>query len=267
MMGDGLMANRANNRWKVVGVSAQGVSHLKTATPCQDAHCWEVLPNGVLIAAVSDGAGSAAFSEEGANVAADAAIAALRRILTTDDPAAISPEQGGWHGVLSDAMEQARQSVVALAERRGEPLREFAATLIVLIATSEFVTAMQVGDGAAVAGDDAGALFTLTSPQSGEYINETFFLASPEALDSAQFAFRRGRISQLALLSDGLQLLALKMPAGEPHAPFFAPLFRFAAECGEDGQQQLQSFLRSPRIADRSDDDLTLLLAVNSFQG
>ena len=248
--------------WKVVGVSAQGISHLKSATPCQDAHAWKVLPNGVLIAAVSDGAGSASFSDEGAAAAVGAAIATLQQRLTDDDPTAISPEQGGWHGVLSESEEQALHAVVVLAERRGEPLREFAATLIVLIATPEFVTAMQIGDGAAVAGDGQGALFSLTSPQTGEYINETFFLSSPDSLASAQFAFRRGAIRHLALLSDGLQLLALKMPAGEPHAPFFAPLFHFVAECGEDGQQQLQSFLRSPRIADRSDDDLTLVLAV-----
>jgi len=257
------MPTGSTSRWKVLGVSAQGVSHLKTATPCQDAHAWEALPGGLLIAAVSDGAGSAAFSDEGASAAASAAIAALRQRLTTEDMTVISQEQGGWHGVLTDAVEQARQAVVALAERRGEPLREFAATLIVVIATSEFVTAMQVGDGAAVAGDERGALFTLTSPQAGEYINETFFLGAPDSLATAQFAFRRGAIRRLALLSDGLQLLALKMPAGEPHAPFFMPLFRFVAECGEDGQQQLQSFMRSPRVADRSDDDLTLVLAVS----
>ncbi len=249
--------------WKVIGVSAQGVSHLKTATPCQDAHHWEVLPNGVLIAAVSDGAGSAAFSDEGAATAVGAALAALKQRLTAGDLDAISPEQGGWHGLLSEALGQAQQAVAALSERRGQPLREFAATLIVLIATSEFATAMQIGDGAAVAGDAQGRLFALTTPQAGEYANETFFLVSPDSLLAAQFAFRRCEIRQLALLSDGLQLLALKMPAGEPHAPFFAPLFRFVAECGEDGQEQLQSFLRSPRIVDRADDDLTLLLAVN----
>jgi len=203
--------------WKVIGVSAQGVSHLKTAIPCQDAHCWEVLPNGVLIAAVSDGAGSAAFSDEGAATAVSAAIAALRQRLMSSDTSAISPEQGGWHEVLTESLEQARQSVVALSQQRGQPLREFAATLIVVIATSEFVTAMQIGDGAAVAGDAQGQLFTLTAPQAGEYINETFFLSSPDSPLTAQFAFRRGAIRQLALLSDGLQLLALKMPAGEPY--------------------------------------------------
>ena len=30
------------------------------------------------------------------------------------------------------------------------------------------------------------------------------------------------------MFSDGLQRLALKLPEGTPHAPFFTPLFRFA---------------------------------------
>src|SRR5690349_14660287 len=101
--------------WKVVGVSAQGISHLKAATPCQDAHAWKVLPSGVLIAAVSDGAGSAAFSDEGAGAAVGAAITTLEQRLTNDDPTAISPEQGGWHGVLSESVEQARQAIVTLS--------------------------------------------------------------------------------------------------------------------------------------------------------
>lgn len=250
--------------WKVIGASAQGSSHLKTATLCQDAHCWQVLPNGVLLAAVSDGAGSAAFSGEAAGTAVYAVIEALRQRLADGDPAAVSAEQGGWHELLSGAVERARLAVEALAQRRLQPLREFAATLIVAVATADFVTAMQIGDGAAVAGDAHEQLFALTAPQAGEYINETFFLNSPDASSAAQFAFRRGSIRRLALLSDGLQLLALKMPSGDPHAPFFVPLFRFTADCGEDGKEQLLSFLRSPRIVERADDDLTLLLAVNA---
>jgi hypothetical protein len=58
-------------------------------------------------------------------------------------------------------------------------------------------------------------------------------------------------------------MLALKIPEGTPHGPFFAPLFRFSGEWKEeeDAKQQLESFLRSPRVSERTDDDLTLLLA------
>jgi hypothetical protein len=71
-------------------------------------------------------------------------------------------------------------------------------------------------------------------------------------------------LTGLALLTDGLQMLALKMPGGEPHEPFFQPLLRgvMTAESRERAEEQLRGFLLSPRIRQRAQDDLTLLLAV-----
>jgi hypothetical protein len=70
----------------------------------------------------------------------------------------------------------------------------------------------------------------------------------------------------LALFSDGLQMLALKMPPGTPHPPFFAPLMRFVAQTRDraTAEEHLRGFLQSPRIAERADDDLTLVLAVRA---
>ena len=58
-------------------------------------------------------------------------------------------------------------------------------------------------------------------------------------------------------------MLALQMPQGTAHTPFFAPLFKFIAEAKDLdlAHQELEGFLRSPRVSDRTDDDLTLLLA------
>lgn len=50
-------------RWRVAAASVRGTTHEKTGQPCQDAHCWEQLPESVLVAAVADGAGSAALGE------------------------------------------------------------------------------------------------------------------------------------------------------------------------------------------------------------
>ena len=38
-----------------------------------------------------------------------------------------------------------------------------------------------------------------------------------------------GPINGVALFSDGLQMLALKIPGGTPHPPFFTPLLNFLA--------------------------------------
>jgi hypothetical protein len=106
-------------------------------------------------------------------------------------------------------------------------------------------------------------LRAVTTPRPGEYINETTFLSSPDALESAQWGVFHGRATHVAAFSDGLQMLALDMPAGTPHQPFFAPFLRFASEAqsGSDATDALVSFLAGSRITARTDDDVTLLLA------
>ena len=132
-----------------------------------------------------------------------------------------------------------------------------------MVAAPEFIAAAQVGDGAVVAADVEGNISGITAPQTGEYINQTTFLVSPDALDMAQITIRHLPVAHVAVLSDGLQMLALKMPRGVPHAPFFSPLFRFVEQVDDEAvaAEHLDLFLRSKRVRERTDDDLTLLLA------
>jgi serine/threonine protein phosphatase PrpC len=165
--------------------------------------------------------------------------------------------------LLTDAIEAAKTSVEAEAAACRTSAQNLATTLIVAIAASDSIAAAQVGDGVAVVEDRAGNFLTLTTPQNGEYINETTFLTSPQALDKAQVNLWRGSAANLALLTDGLQMLALEMTEGMPHKPFFSPLFNFVADVTDEtaAREQLVAFLRSERITRRTDDDLTLLLA------
>ncbi len=246
-----------NAAWRVIGASVQGGSHIKCGQPCQDAHAWAVLPNGTLIAAVADGAGSAALAEVGAQLAAKTVVNFLRRALIDNE---LPANDAAWQTLLFDALQAARQRLEDEAQARGCALRDLAATLIVAVATAELAATAHVGDGAAVL-KTAAELLLLAAPQMSEYVNETTFLVSADYLNAAQFGCWHGRAQHLALFTDGLQRLALQMPLQRPHAPFFAPLFQFAANTGADAEAQLAAFLRSPRIVERADDDLTLLLA------
>jgi serine/threonine protein phosphatase PrpC len=228
--------------------------------PCQDAHHWRVLPAGILVAAVADGAGSAIMGEVGAKVAARTAVGnTCARLTMRQWP----KEDEDWRSLLSDILKATRTAVEAEASAHEVTARDLATTLILTIATAELVVAVQVGDGAAVAGDSEDDLTLLTVPQSGEYINETTFLISPEALDTAQMTVWRGTVTHIAIFSDGLQRLALKMPDKRPHAPFFSPLFHFATNATDEAEakKQLATFLGSQRVTERTDDDVTLLLA------
>ncbi|KPC02084.1 Uncharacterized protein AC501_3370 [Pseudomonas amygdali pv. lachrymans] len=68
------------------------------------------------------------------------------------------------------------------------------------------------------------------------------------------------------MFSDGLQRLALDMAKGEPHGPFFEPIFRKMQALTDESRPMigsaLESFLGSSRINDRTDDDKSLAIAV-----
>ena len=248
--------------WQTLGASVVGASHLKTFTPCQDAHALAELPGGLLVIVVSDGAGSASLADVGAQTAVNAAMEYLRKYLPTFDPFNESEEAEAF---LTRVLQAARNAVEEEAENRSATPRDLAATLIVLAVNARAAIAAQIGDGASVLQDGTGQLKAFTAPQQGEYVNETTFLISPDYLKAAQFRHERGSFTHAAVFSDGLQRLALKLPEAEPHAPFFTPLFGFVTQASEATQeernQQLATFLQSPRIAERADDDLTLVLA------
>jgi hypothetical protein len=250
------------SQWRVVAASVGGTSHLKNNQLCQDAHHWQILPDNVLVAAVADGAGSAVSGKVGAMVAVEAAIENIsvkqltRR--TLDDEQVRS--------VLNDAIIAAKLAVEDEAAACDKQPQDLATTLIITIATPELAAVVQIGDGMAVAKDRIGNLLALTMPDNGEYINATTFLTSPNALDTAQMRIWREAIVNVGVLSDGLQMLALNMAVGEPHKPFFFPLFDFAANADDKAaaKEQLVKFLRSDRITQRTDDDLTLIIAALS---
>ncbi|MBW4609061.1 MAG: protein phosphatase 2C domain-containing protein [Hassallia sp. WJT32-NPBG1] len=250
------------SQWRVVAASVGGTSHLKNKQLCQDAHHWQILPDNVLVAAVADGAGSAVSGKVGAMVAVEAAIENIsvkqftRR--TLDDEQVRS--------LLNDAIIAAKLAVEDEAAACDKQPQDLATTLIITIATPELAAVVQIGDGMAVAKDRMGNLLALTMPDNGEYINATTFLTSPNALDTAQMRIWREAIVNVGVLTDGLQMLALNMAVGEPHKPFFFPLFDFAANADDKGaaKEQLVTFLRSDRITQRTDDDLTLIIAALS---
>lgn len=246
-------------RWCVVAASVTGSSHKKRLQPCQDAHGWEILPDGILVAAVADGAGSAALGELGAQIAATEAVDAIAKSLATLTPI----DDTEWELFFIDALKETQKLLATEAAIRDVSLRDLASTLILVVAQRDLVAAIQVGDGVVVVGDREGKAIALTTPQYGEYLNETTFLISESAIETAQFQIWQGTPAHIAMLSDGLQMLALKMPDGTPYQPFFAPLFQFmsAQMNPKEAKKQLEAFLRSPKVTERTDDDLTLLLA------
>ncbi len=229
--------------------------------PCQDAHQWEAVGEGILVVAVTDGAGSAPWRMPARrwrparpwNTCASAC----------PPPPASGRDDAAGAGLLRECAACAQKALETEAAARGVPPQDLATTLSLVAATPEVVAAVQVGDGAVVVTGADGSLHALVRPVVGEYLNETTFLTSKEALATLHPAIWRGQPRHLAVFSDGLQMAALRMPSGEPHPGFFTPLFEFLQGQPDPGQatQALAAFLGSERLRERTDDDVTLVLA------
>ncbi len=245
--------------WRVVGASSPGRSHDVQGVPCQDAHAYRVLEDGTLLVAVADGAGSAARAQEGAQNAVLCALAWLADALEMEAP----DDVDAWRALMSDTFAVTREVIAAIADDADTPLREYSATLMCVVVTDVWLVVGQIGDGIVVT-EDRGELSVAVMPQRGEYANESAFLTMSALSDYVAIEVNARPPEALAVTTDGLLRLAAKMPDVVPYAPFFAPLFAFAA--ADDGSDQaetaLAGFLSSERVRARTDDDTTLVLAV-----
>lgn len=244
--------------WRTIGASVIGASHAVTQTRCQDHCAYACVPDAygdALVIAVADGAGSAPASFHGAKTAVDAAIA---HVVTSLDERGTAADTA----VIASAFASARARVLETADEYGHYARDYASTLLLVLATAETTLAGQIGDGAIIVDD--GLLRALTWPQQGEYANATSFLVDDDALERLVLA-QAGPASRIAVLSDGLQNLALQYQTREPYGPFFTPFFDYlaaATKSDAEVEQELREYLDSAVVNERTDDDKTLVLSV-----
>ena len=104
----------------------------------------------------------------------------------------------------------------------------------------------------------------LFPPDKGEYINETTFVTSTDALNGMRVSVRSGKQEFICAATDGLERVAIRMSDCTPFAPFFQPLEDYLRQVihPEREDKYLMSFLDSDRLNARTDDDKTLLLCL-----
>jgi hypothetical protein len=252
--------------WRYALASVAGTSHARQGTPCQDASACETLiatdGTPVLVVVVADGAGSAARSGEGAQLACALFVDAIRALLANG---------GGPRDMTREFvvawLARFQGAIITRVEVAGGIPRDYACTLLAAVVGDDSAAYCQIGDGAIVvaAPDEPDGYCWVFWPQYGEYENETVFATDLDApaLIAVEQADRP--VDEVALFSDGLQRLALHFEGRTAHAPFFRPMFApvRAAEPGraEALSAQLATFLASPAVNARTDDDKTLVLA------
>jgi len=256
--------------WRYIAASVVGTSHKKVGGSCQDANDCQLylLPNGekVFVATVADGAGSAPYGGEGASRACNAFVGLVNDHLSSGNTVEqISIETAKfWISAIQSALGKEAESV-------SRERRDFACTLLGLVAGNSCAACLQIGDGVIVVADSEEYVYGhVFWPDRGEYANTTHFITQDDAVEHLQFESVRRQIVEAALLSDGLQSIALNYQQQTAHEPFFKGLFAPLRSVDEgrshELSQSLATFLSSPRVNEKTDDDKTLVLAcrVNS---
>lgn len=246
--------------WKLLYDSVCGTSHEQAGRPCQDHAFGSTVRAGeetVLVVACADGAGSADFSEIGAKLACEEIIRRIAADLACG--LKISDIDQGrflkWYGEVRSCLE-------VEAKIYDRPLRLFACTLLTAVIGEASAAFSQIGDGAIVIANEGGYDVVMW-PQSGEYANTTNFLTDETFRDRVEFSCREVPVDEIAMFTDGLQMLALVFATRTVHAPFFSSMFDVlrGAPVPNDLIVPLRDFLSSPRVNERTDDDKTLILA------
>lgn len=239
--------------WKLVFGSVKGTSHVHSGQPCQDS-CAGSVVGSTLFAACADGAGSAELSHLGSG-------AAVERFMERAASLELAPSREQ----IEDWVDSARARVLEKAAANDTTPRQLACTLLAAIVGENWAAFAQIGDGVIVFDGPQGYELAFW-PDNGEYANTTRFLSEDDYRANLRIEIVERRVTELAILTDGLQMLALDFGQAKVHDPFFTPLFR-TLKSGVDEEAlraSLLEFMDSKRVNDRTDDDKTLLLATRS---
>jgi hypothetical protein len=241
--------------WKLVYNSVRGTSHVQTGQPCQD-HCAGRVVGTKVVATCSDGAGSAELSHLGSRLAVERFLEEAEQSLGSTAPDRETIEC--W-------VDAARDRILEEASAYGVLPRQLACTLLGAIVGDAWAALVQIGDGVIVFDGEAGYEFAFW-PDNGEYANTTRFLTDEDYRAHLRIEIVPRPVGELALLTDGLQMLALDFAEARVHGPFFAPLFRTVRDGPDEDtlRESLLEFMDSRRVNDRTDDDKTLLLATRN---
>jgi len=249
--------------WKVVAVSVPGTAHIASGHSCQDncqARLHQVGSDQELLSIfASDGAGSASHGEQGAILAIDACVAHLATKL-------VLPEFAINDELAVECVIAVRECIYMAAERESLRARDYACTFLGVISNDQATLVLQIGDGG-IALDSGHGLVVPVKPMSGEYANMTNFVTDENAIEVLATKVYPGRANRVAVFTDGMQRLALNMSTNTAHEPFFDPLFRVLSLATSEQESQLEAalsaFLNSEAVNERTDDDKTLVLAID----
>ncbi len=227
----------------------QGTRHRARQLPCHDFGIVTKPTRSSVIGALADGDPKARLSHIGAQIAAKTAAKALEESLQEG----VIPEESELRPVLH----RVRIVLDREAKSRDCDTSDLATTLTTFVLTPEKIVAMQIGDGFLIAASPSRPYHSIAGSNA-----KRNFVTDDDAEDGVEIAIDDGPVSFVAAGSNGLKTLSIRSEDGRPHASFLRPLNRYisAAESDDEIHLGIREFLRSERLAEAVDDDMSLLL-------
>lgn len=253
--------------WKVIHSRAIGNSHLREEKPCQDyASFCTFLDGHLLLGVVADGASSAKHSDQGAEIAVKCTIQYLQQRLEISKFQCPIKDQETAKNFFIKLLETVKKELEKQANNNKYLVKDLACTLLVFIASPDWLAAMQVGDGLIVIRENNREYYELFfKPDKGEFINYTTFVTSSNAKTQMQVFFdNKIKLDFICAATDWCENIAVaQQKTWQPLTEFFKPL----EDCvltneREIAETKIDTFLKSERVNKETDDDKTLLLCV-----
>lgn len=241
--------------WIDINRSAIGTSHIRSSSPCQD-YCASSRRGERTFVALADGAGSAKHSDDGSALAVECVLRLLYDYTGPLESLADGKAVSRWLEVI-----QALITIEAY-ERDAKP-KEYASTLLFAAFEGNAGYFWQLGDGAWLV-SDGRSTHAATWPSNGEYANETVFVTSRRAIDSwshSYFSYVTGAIG----FTDGLETFFIDFANSRPNARLARRFFSALEQRPHHAavEEQVNQFIDSQLVNDRTDDDKTLCLVWN----
>ncbi|MDL0087867.1 PP2C family serine/threonine-protein phosphatase [Campylobacter gastrosuis] len=185
------------NSWAMATCVVAGRAHVAKNLPSQD-KTSSLFKNGVSVVSLADGAGSARLSHFGADIVTDK----ICEILASSfDELFNDNESDVKRQILSVLLETLHQKVDELKC----DLKDLTSTLLAIGVKDDRFIMLHIGDGV-IGYTKNGDIYVLSTPQNGEFINETTFLSSKNAIDEMRVKRELlNGIDGFLLLSDGAE--------------------------------------------------------------
>lgn len=245
--------------WKVVATAVRGTSHVESDIPCQDAFHWNV-EGDTFIGVVSDGAGSAAKSDIGAQLVSKSI---SQHFFTTPVNPKYLSSVDSIKSEIKNAIQKARDELQSLDDT---PLKEYYATVVGCVVTPVIGLFFHIGDGlgAAVYNNDWTGC-TLSLPENGEFSDQTYFYTENHWKDHLRFTEFDPKVQYIILMSDGAMTFAAAKKLAGLEPKFMVPVSNYLEQNSiEQGVKAIQQTLDSPKSYAITSDDKTLLWAARS---